>query len=90
MDEVTLRTPRDDDWQAILDLAHRSLAELTNAPSQQEWLDNRRSFSASEGIQQHFVACGGDRIVGYACIEHRDNLKLHPPARKAADGEYRV
>jgi len=57
MDEVALRTPRDDDWQAILDLAHQSLAELPNAPSQQPWLDNRRSFSPAEGIQQHFVAC---------------------------------
>jgi Acetyltransferase (GNAT) family len=88
--EVTLRTPRMDDWQAILDLAYRSLAELPNAPSQQDWLDNRRSFSPSEGIQYQFVACHGDRIVGYACIEHRDKLKLHPPASAAAEGEYRV
>jgi len=88
--ELRIRTPCDDDWQAILNLANRSLSEMPGAPSQQEWLDNRRSYSPSEGIQQHWVAISGDQIIGYACIEHRDNLNLHPPATEAAHGEYRL
>jgi len=54
-------------------LAHAELAvsEVPNAPSQLEWLNNRKSFSTSEGIQQHFVATAGEQIVGYGCIEHR-------------------
>jgi N-acetylglutamate synthase-like GNAT family acetyltransferase len=81
MDEIVLREPRDDDWTAILKLAELSLAEMPIVPSQLEWLNNRRTFSAVEGIQQHFVAISSDRIVGYACIEHRD---------KADAGEYRL
>jgi hypothetical protein len=81
MDETVLREPRADDWAAILKLAELSLAEMSTVPSQLEWLNNRRSFSPADGIQQHFVAASGDRIVGYACIEHRDS---------AADGEYRL
>jgi len=82
--------PCDDDWRVILTLANQSLVEVPGAPSQQEWLDNRRSYSPSEGIQRHFVATSGDRIVGYACIEQRDNFNLHPPATNAAHGEYRL
>ena len=81
MDEIVLREPRADDWEAILKLAELSLSEMSTVPSQLEWLNNRRSFSAAEGIQQHFVATSNDRIVGYACIEHRD---------KADAGEYRL
>ena len=71
MSEITFRAPADDDWTAILALAELSLSEFPNAPSQHEWLNNRRSFSPSDGIQQHFVATAGELIVGYACIEHR-------------------
>ena len=81
MDEIVLREPRADDWEAILKLAELSLSEMSRVPRQLEWLNNRRSFSAAEGIQEHFVAIASDRIVGYACIEHRD---------KAAEGEYRL
>src|SRR6202030_513067 len=81
MDEIVLREPRYDDWAAILKLAELSLAEMPIVPSQLEWLNNRKSFSPSDGIQQHFVATSSDRIVGYACIEHRD---------KADAGEYRL
>jgi N-acetylglutamate synthase-like GNAT family acetyltransferase len=81
MDEIVLREPRDDDWEAILKLAELSLAEMSTVPSQLEWLNNRKSFSPSDGIQQHIVATSNDRIVGYACIEHRD---------KADAGEYRL
>jgi acetyltransferase (GNAT) family protein len=81
MDQMTIRAPRIDDWPAILDLAHLSLSEMPNAPSQQEWLDNRRSFSDSDGIQTHFVAFSSEQITGYACVERRNN---------AANGVYRL
>ena len=72
MNEITFRAPTVDDWPAILALAEQSLAELPNPPSQLEWLNNRKSFTPSDGIQQHFVATSGERIVGYACIECRN------------------
>lgn len=87
MNEITLRAPADDDWPAILALAELSLAELPNAPGQQEWLNNRRSFTAADGIQKHFVATSGERIVGYACVEHRNQT---PNRRKPVDGVYRL
>ena len=90
MSKFSIRTPGDDDWPAILKLADQSLIQIPGAPGQQEWLDNRRSYSPSEGIQRHFVATSRDQIAGYACIEHRDNFKLHPRAINAADGEYRL
>jgi N-acetylglutamate synthase-like GNAT family acetyltransferase len=81
MSEILFRAPRTDDWPAILSLAELSLAETPIVPSQLEWLNNRKSFSPSDGIQQHFVGTSSDRIVGYACIEHLD---------KTDDGEYRL
>lgn len=81
MSELTLRAVRDDDWPRILNLAELSLTELPIVPSQDEWVHNRRSFSESDGIQQHFVATLGKRIVGYACVEHRN---------KTPDGAYRL
>ena len=90
MSEFGIRNLCDDDWPAILKLADQSLIEVPGAPSQQEWLNNRRSYSPSEGIQQHFVATSGAQIVGYACIEHRDNFNLQPPAINRAHGEYRL
>lgn len=87
MTEPTLRAPRNDDWVAILTLAELSLTELAKAPSQQEWLNNRKSFSPSDGIQQHFVATSGERIVGYACIEHRNQTI---EGKKTADGVYLI
>jgi len=71
MSGITLRPPTDDDWPAILALAELSLSELPNAPNQNEWLKNRKSFKPSDGIQQHFVATSDERITGYACIEQR-------------------
>ncbi|MGB8412192.1 MAG: hypothetical protein WCE23_05140 [Candidatus Binatus sp.] len=75
MSEVTLRAPGDDDWPAILDLAELSLAELPNAPSQHEWLNNRRSFTPSDGVQQHFVATSGERIVGELLISPESAIR---------------
>jgi N-acetylglutamate synthase-like GNAT family acetyltransferase len=87
MSGIELREPANDDWPAILTLAELSLAELPVIPSQQEWLNNRRSFTSSDGIQQHFVATSGEHIVGYACIEHRNETKH---GTKPADGVYRL
>ncbi|HKM98913.1 MAG TPA: GNAT family N-acetyltransferase [Candidatus Binataceae bacterium] len=81
MGEITLRAVRNDDWSALLELAHLSLSELPIVPSQQEWMDNRRSFSPSDGIQHHFVATSGERIVGYAGLERRNT---------APEGWYRL
>jgi hypothetical protein len=86
MSGIAVRAPADDDWPAILALAELSLAELPDAPSQHEWLNNRRSFSPSDGNQRHFVATSGDRIVGYACVEHRNKTAS---GRKPAEGVYR-
>ena len=80
-EQIRFRAPRDDDWPAILVLAELSLAELPIVPSQREWLQNRRSFSQADGVRRHFVATSGERIVGYACAEHRN---------RAADSEYRL
>jgi hypothetical protein len=81
MDNVSLREPRDEDWADLLALANRSLSEMQSPPSQEEWVANRRSFSASEGVQKHFVAIIERRIVGYAGAEWR---KTQP------EGWYRV
>lgn len=57
------------------------------APNVKEWLDNRKAFPESGGVQQDFVATIGKQIVGYTCAEH-------PPAwmrnKKEALGEYRL
>jgi N-acetylglutamate synthase-like GNAT family acetyltransferase len=74
MNEITLRTPAHDDWPTMLALAELSLTELPNPPSQLDWMNNRRSFSLSDGIQRHFVATSGERIVGYAGAEHRNEF----------------
>lgn len=42
-------------------------------PSQLGWMENGRSFSASDGVQQHLVATVGERVFGYACLDHRNN-----------------
>jgi SAM-dependent methyltransferase len=81
MIDVILRPPGDDDWPAILDLAHRSLSELPDAPPQEDWLRNRRAFPQQTGKQHHLVAVAGDQVVGYAAAEQR---------RGAAEGEYRL
>ncbi len=87
MCDITLRAPTDNDWPAILALAELSLFELPSALSQREWLNNRKSFTPSDGIQRHLVATSGERIVGYACIERRNKTDL---GTKSADGVYRL
>lgn len=78
---------RDEEWSAVRSLAEISLAEMPVAANVKEWLDNRRSFSDSGDVQQHFVATLGKQIVGYACAEQ-------PPAwmrnKNSAASEYRL
>ena len=76
----TLREPTESDWPAILQLANASLADMPNAPPQDEWLANRRAFLVP-GRRHHLVAFEAGRAAGYAAAEH----PLHAP-----DGEYRV
>ncbi|HEV2170678.1 MAG TPA: GNAT family N-acetyltransferase [Candidatus Binatus sp.] len=80
----------DEEWSAILNLAEVSLGEVQIAPSMKdmkEWLDNRKAFPESAGIQQHFVATTGKQIVGYACAEHPAAWMRN---KKDAPGEYRL
>ena len=95
MAELTFRPVGVDDWPAILDLAHLSLSELTHVPRQDEWLQNRREFSPSDGFQHQFVATAGDRIVGYATVERRNGSSenvyrlfnvVAPPDRASKSG----
>ena len=78
---------RGEEWSEIHNLGEASLAEMPIASGVREWLDNRRSFAGSEGVQRQFVATSGKRIVGYACAEH-------PPAwmrnNDRAAGQYRL
>ena len=76
----TLREPTEADWPAILGLANASLADIPNAPPQDEWLANRRAFLVP-GRRYHVVALEAGHVAGYAAAEHL----LHAP-----DGEYRV
>ena len=87
MSEIAMRAPTSDDWPEILAHAELAVSEVPNAPSQLEWLNNRKSFSTSDGIQQHFVATADEQIVGYGCIEHRIKTTN---GRKAIDGVYRT
>ena len=57
------------------------MAEFPAAPSQAEWMRNRRAFSPADGIQHHFVAISDERIVGYASAERRND---------AAAGRFRL
>ncbi|MFZ1989121.1 MAG: GNAT family N-acetyltransferase [Alphaproteobacteria bacterium] len=80
MEEIRLRPPVDEDWPAILCIAHESLSELSEVPDQTRWLNNRRAFPP-DGVQHHFVAVVADRVAGYACAEHRP---------RAVPGEFRL
>ena len=79
--------PRDEEWSAIMTLAEASLAEMTMAPGQKEWLENRRSFNESGGERQQFVATLGKRIVGYGSAEHPPAWMRNDPR---AAGQYRL
>lgn len=80
MSNWAIREPLDADWPAILKLANASLADIPNAPPQDEWLANRKAYLQG-GRRHHVVALDSGHIAGYAAAEH----SLHAPA-----GEFRV
>ena len=72
--------PREPHWPEVLEIASRSVAHLPGAAKQDEWLQNRRTFS-QRGDQIHFVALENGRVVGYGAIEGE---------APSPTGEYRV
>lgn len=62
------RPPTDDDWLNILRIADLSVAEVPGVPSQEEWMNNRRTF-ARRGRQVHFVRVEHDSLTGYGALE---------------------
>lgn len=63
--DITLRTPTDADWEAILGLAFAAVPWDT--AGNREWLDNRRHYS--DGRRRHYLAEEHQRVVGYGAIE---------------------
>ncbi len=64
---LTLRTPRDDDWPAILAAANASAPD--RAAENEGWLANRRNFPATERGRRHYVLDDGTNVVGYGAVE---------------------
>jgi hypothetical protein len=77
-DSVFLRDVRDADWPAILEVANGSVAHLSGAPTQEEWLHNRRHFDAGHGSQRHYVAEDPETgaVVGYGAVESGPEFRL--------------
>src|SRR5262249_54446673 len=71
IDELILRTIRENDWAAILDLANLSLSELPSAQRQDEWLETRLLFLSLGGFREAVVATERARVVGWAAVERR-------------------
>jgi GNAT superfamily N-acetyltransferase len=71
--DLRLRTPEEDDWPALLDLANRSVAGVAGATTQEQWVANRRSFAEVPGVQKHWVAADAatGEITGYVGVEFR-------------------
>ena len=61
-----LRPPEESDWLKILELANLSVAHVSDAPIQTEWLGHRRAFP---GYQKHFVAERAGEVAGYGAVE---------------------
>lgn len=66
---LSLRPPTDADWSAIHALARSSVAGVTGAGDQADWLRNRRNFDPTRGLQRHFVAERAGRLEGYGSLE---------------------
>jgi len=74
------RKPRKEDWPIILGIANASVADVEGAGTQEEWLQNRQTFTRN-GIQHHFVCEESGQLVGYGSAEH---------APDAPDDSYRL
>jgi hypothetical protein len=75
MESLRIREPGETDWPAILVLANESVAHVTGAGSQDEWLRNRRGFDLSRGVQRQIIADAAGSPVGYAALECPDPSK---------------
>jgi hypothetical protein len=65
---MEFRVPRSSDWREVLSIANHSVAHVHSAGTQEEWLRNRRTFSA-RGDQAHFVVTEHDHLLGYGSLE---------------------
>lgn len=77
-DAPVLREVRDDDWPTVFEVANASVAHIAGAPTQEEWLHNRRHFDASHGEQRHFVAVDSetDVVLGYGSVECSPEFRI--------------
>ncbi len=66
VDSFNVRPLVDGDWPAIAALANVAVDHVAEAPSQQEWSENRRRFT---GCRRHHVAVRDGTVVGYGAIE---------------------
>jgi hypothetical protein len=64
---VELRAPAEDEWDAILSVAHDAAPWAGEANA--TWLANRRQFDENRYGRRHHVATEGEAIVGYGAIE---------------------
>jgi hypothetical protein len=69
--QIVLRPPVDADWAAVLELANRSVADVPGAPTQEEWLANRRSGAADSGVARRWIAhdAATGELVGFLAVE---------------------
>lgn len=86
-----LREPAETDWPAILDLANRSVAHVSGAGAQDEWLANRRNRRRG---QRQFVLEEEGELMGYGAIEASDDVRggyrvfiVTTPERRVDAGE---
>ena len=63
-----MRTPAEDDWPMIAELADLAVEHVSGAPEQSEWVANRRAF---RGEQMHLVGERCGVVAGYGGIERR-------------------
>jgi GNAT superfamily N-acetyltransferase len=80
VDEAIIREPREADWDAILDLANRSVRDVPGAGPQDAWLANRRSAVAAPECLWHRVVQdpATNAIVGYVSVEDRPDERNGP------------
>ncbi len=70
-ERLVFRSTKPEDWPVVLTIANQSIAGVPGAGSQDEWLENRRCFASTGGVQRHFVARGAesDRLLAFGSVE---------------------
>lgn len=63
---ILIRPSHQNDWNAIGALANRSVTHLAGDRPQDDWLANRKAFTAS---RHHYVAMHRKEVVGYCRLE---------------------